>query len=256
MDHVLYSVLVSVFLFVGVFVAWELGRRHIRLRLSSGTAGVGISAVEGSVFGLMGLMLAFSFSGALQRWDWRRTLVVEETNYIGTAWLRLELLPADARPELRELFRRYLDSRLATYRVLPDFEAARREMQVSTALQLDIWERAVALCSTPEGERARVLLLPALNDMIDSATARIAATKIHPPTIINVVLIGLVLASSLMAGSAMASDESRSWAHMLCFAFAMAVSVYLIFDLEYPRMGLIRIEDMDELLIDLRASMN
>jgi len=69
-------------------------------------ARAGAGAVEGSVFGLLGLLIAFTFSGAAFRFDARRQLAVEETNAIGTAYLRLDLLPADKQPALRDSFRR------------------------------------------------------------------------------------------------------------------------------------------------------
>ena len=124
------------------------------------------------------------------------------------------------------------------------------------ALQQAIWSQAVAACSQPDGERARVLLLPALNEMIDITTSRTVAAATHHPAVINVLLIGLVLASSLLAGSAAGDDVARAWIHMICFALAMSASVYMVFDLEYPRIGLIRIDAVDQVLIDLRASMN
>src|SRR5688572_171592 len=104
-------------LFVGTVVLLEAGRRLGASRLAADPEGAraGVGAVEGSVFGLLGLLIAFTFSGAASRFDARRQLIVEETNHIGTAWLRLDLLAANEQPELRELFRRYMDSRLETY---------------------------------------------------------------------------------------------------------------------------------------------
>jgi hypothetical protein len=69
---------------------------HGQLTEEGETASKGLGAIEGAIFGLLGLILAFSFSGALTRFDARRHLVVEEANDIGTAWLRVALLPADA----------------------------------------------------------------------------------------------------------------------------------------------------------------
>ncbi|HEY5866855.1 MAG TPA: DUF4239 domain-containing protein, partial [Candidatus Tectomicrobia bacterium] len=83
-----------------------------RMRQVTADARQGIGAIEGAVFGLMGLLIAFTFSGATSRFDTRRQLIVEEANAIGTAYLRLDLLPAAAQPALRELFRRYVDARL------------------------------------------------------------------------------------------------------------------------------------------------
>ncbi len=72
-----------------------------------------LTGVEAAIFGLMGLMIAFTFSGASARYEMRRQLIVEEANAIGTAYLRLDLLPAASQPALREKFRRYVETRIA-----------------------------------------------------------------------------------------------------------------------------------------------
>ncbi|MFI5316889.1 MAG: DUF4239 domain-containing protein [Myxococcota bacterium] len=218
-------------------------------------ARAGAAVVDGAVFGLMGLLIAFAFSGAMQRWDARRSLVVAETNDIGTAWLRLDLLPADAQPALRDLFRRYVDARLAVYQSFPDLDGVRAQLALANGLQGEIWSQAVAGCLAPDGERARMLLLPALNEMIDITTDRTVALVTHPPVAIYGLLLAIALASSLLAGYAMAPSATRNWLHLLCFSAAMAVGVFVIVDLEFPRAGLIRIDSVDQILIDLRATM-
>lgn len=249
------AVLVPLMLFAGMLACLEIGRR-VGLRQADGSnATSSTSTVDAAVFGLMGLLLAFTFSGAMQRWDARRELVVKETNAIGTAWLRIDSLPAEAQPPLRELFRRYLDARLGVYRSFPDVDAARAELARSNDLQSEIWTYSIGKCLDPTGEKARLLLMPALNDMIDITTDRTTALITHPPMVIYALLFALVLASSLIAGYAMSPSPARSWLHMLCFAAAMSVAFYVILDLEFPRAGLIRIDAFDRLLIDLRASM-
>jgi len=88
-------------------------------------------------------MTVFHFSGAALRFEARRHLVVDEANAIGTAYLRVDLLPADVQPEVRDLFRRYLDSRLRTYAAATDMAAVDAGLAESTQLQLDIWSKAV-----------------------------------------------------------------------------------------------------------------
>jgi hypothetical protein len=100
-----------------------------------------------------------------------------------------------------------------------------------------------------------VLVLPALNAMIDITTTRTMAGKMHPPMIIFGMLIGLSLVSSLLAGYGMAGGKARSWVHSVGFAATMAVAVYVILDLEFPRLGLIRVDAFDQVLVDVRASM-
>ena len=81
-------------------------------------------------------------------------------------------------------------------------------------------------------------MLSALNPMFDIVTTRTATLRLHPPTLIFAMLGGLSLAASLLAGYGMAGSKSRNWIHIVCFAFVMAITVYVIIDIEYPRFGL------------------
>ena len=248
------AVLLGVGMVALIEVGRQLGLRRIRRTPAGQQSGVG--AVEGAVFALFGLLIAFTFSGAGSRFDARRALVTEEANAIGTAWLRLELLPASAQPDLRALFRNYLDSRLETYRLLPDVAAARQELTRSVELQGQIWKQAVAAVRESSTTMAGMLLLPALNQMIDITTTRTMATQMHPPTVVFLMLGALALMSALLAGHGMASGRERSWVHVLCFATIIAATVYVIVDMEYPRFGMIRVDAVDQVLKDLRQSMN
>ncbi len=98
MHHALISLSIALALFAGMLLLLDIGRRigARRRAQDAGGAGAGTGAVEGAVFALLGLLVAFTFSGAASRFDARRALVVEEANAIGTAYLRLDLLPASA----------------------------------------------------------------------------------------------------------------------------------------------------------------
>ena len=258
MGYMLMTALITLILFFGMLVFLEVGRRIGNRRLASDADGArtGTGTIEGAVFALLGLLVAFTFSGAASRFDTRRNLVVEEVNAIGTAYLRLDLLPTDAQPALRDLFRRYVDSRMEAYRKLPDIEAVKAELMRSTQLQGEIWTQAMA-AGRMEGAPppATMLLLPALNQMIDITTTRTMVTQLHPPIVIFAMLYGLALASALLAGYGMAGGKSRNWLHIIGFAAVMAMAVYVIIDIEYPRLGLIRVDTYDQALVDLRASM-
>ena len=127
-------------LLVGMLMCLELGRYLGNRNLKTNPAGLtaGYSAVGGAIFGLYGLLLAFTFSGAPSRYDMSRRQVQEEANAIGTAYLRLDLLSPEDQPVLRERFRQYVDSRLEVYRRLPDVAAAEQELSKSSAIQLAI----------------------------------------------------------------------------------------------------------------------
>jgi len=166
------------------------------------------------------------------------------------------LLSAETQTVLQEQFRQYVDARLDVYRKVPDMAAVKEALTKVAQMQADIWRQAVAACRAAPTPQATMLLLPALNAMIDITTTRTMAAQMHPPTIIFVMLFGLALASALLAGYGMASATSRSWLHVLGFAAALAVAVYVIFDLEYPRFGMIRVDAFDQALVDLRESMH
>lgn len=255
MGYLVETLLFAVALLICMLLLLEVGRRIGRRRMRSDAEGAraGVGAVDGAVFALLGLLIAFTFSGAAARFDTRRHLIVDEANAIGTAYLRLDMLPEKDQPALREKFRQYVDARLLVYRKLPDMAAARAELAAATKLQGEIWKDAVAACRADS--RLTMLLLPALNAVIDIATTRTMATQLHPPNVVFGMLAGLALASSLLAGYGMAATQTRSWIHMAAFAVVMALAVYVILDMEFPRFGLIRVDAFDQALIDVRASM-
>ena len=235
-----------------------LGRRLGRRAIARyGAAGMpNISSLEAAVFALLGLLIAFTFSGALSRFDVRRGQAVDEANAIGTAYLRIDLLPASAQPLLRETFRKYVDARIATYRALPDLEAASRELARSQDLQREIWAQAVAAARMPESRaEAELLVMPAFNQMFDITTVRVVATQIHPPLIVYEMLIALALASALLAGYQSAGEKGYDWVHKIGFAGIVAFTVYVILDIEYPRLGWVRLDAIDQVLVNVRAGM-
>lgn len=259
MSHTSFAMLSSAALFVGMLVLLELGRRMGAARLAADPAHGqdGTGAVDAAVYALMGLLIAFTFSGAATRFDERRNLIVQETNDIGTAFLRIDLLPAGAQPAMRDLFRRYVDSRLDVYRDVENMEATQGALARSTKLQGEIWREAVAASQgTGAAPAAPMLLLPALNQMFDIASMRVLITRVHPPAIIFAMLFVIALASALFAGYGMGGAKGRNWIHMVGFAAVMAGAVNVIIDLEYPRIGLIRVDAFDQVLVDLRKSMD
>ncbi len=181
-------------------------------------------------------------------------MIVEEANAIGSAYLRVDLLPIDQQPEMRRLFRQYLDARLGVYDRLPDLQASQRELVRVGEIQQDIWSRAIGASRNDPSQNVARLLLPALNQMIDVSTTRTIAMHTQLPLLIFALLAGVALVSGLLAGYAMAKRKSRSWLHMMLYATVIAVTIYTVLDLEYPRFGLIRLNAADQALLQLRDS--
>jgi hypothetical protein len=234
------------FLLPVMIVLQQLGH-GLRLRRQTSPQS---SAIEGAVFALFGLLLAFTFSGAVERYDVYRELVTEERNAIETAYLRLDLLAPQGQPSLRQLFRNYVDSRLHLY------DGAAGEVQPATKqLQREIWQQSVAQVAAP-GANPDVakLLLPALNQMIDITATRQNAFNMHPPAIIFLLLFVLSGGSAFLAGFGM-TTTTRSWLYTIAFAFAVTLTIYATLEIEYPSKGLIRLTNSDQVLLQARDSM-
>jgi hypothetical protein len=243
---------VALALLLSMEIGYRMGRWHQKIGRGSIKEFVGI--VDAPILALLGLLIGFTFFGAAERFDKRRDLIVEETNHIGTAYLRLDLLRPEDRDALRNLFKDYLDSRIRTYAILPDVRAALAEYDRSQQMQSEIWVRAIEAAQKTGTTPASMQLVPALNAMIDITTTRVAVTQFHPPRIVFVMLAALSLIAAMLAGYQMSTAARRSWFHVALFVITFTLAIYVILDLEYPRLGLIRVDAADALLKDLRSS--
>ena len=213
------------------------------------------STMEASIFGLMGLLIAFVFYGAGSRFENRRNLVVQEANAIGTAYLRLDLLPSDTQPELREDFRKYVQARLAVYQKIPDVKAVNAALDQSAALQNNVWKKAIE-ATKQTGPAEKSLVLGSLNAMIDITTDRTVALSTHPPAAVFAMLAVAVIASSALAGYTMSVGGIRDWVPMIVYAFVVGTAMFVILDYEYPRAGVIRVDPVDKVLVQTLKRMN
>ena len=259
MIFILFAVAIAALFFVGSLIALRLGQHlGLRHRKRSGGEGIGgLATVEGAIFGLLGLLLAFTISGALQRFDDRRQLVIQEATAATTAYDRLALFGRDDAPRLQSSLKEYVLTRVDLYRMAHDFLLLQQaedfsDQQEKKVLELkdQLWDAAMAACPQPNYRPACALSLPALNSLFEVARQRAGAAEKHPPQIIYVMLFGLGLGCSLLAGFGMAASLGLSWIHMVLFAGTLTVALYVVTDMEYPRLGLIRIETFDHFLKD------
>jgi hypothetical protein len=204
----------------------------------------------------MGLLIAFTFTGAANRFHDRREMITQHVNAIGTAWLRLDLLPDQDRDKARDLFRRYLDTVLETTRDLSSEKSSMASLARLNAIQQEIWDHLVDATKRDRSLPLAQTVLPPANEMFDLGNSRLLASRQHPPVAVFAMLGALVLVSGLLAGFGMAKSDRQSPLHVIGFAAIMALSIYLILDIEFPRLGLIRIDAFDQALLELRASMN
>jgi hypothetical protein len=243
-----------------VEIGWRTGRASLARRQAAMPGGkyvVGDTALLGSIFGLLALLIAFTFSGAAGRFETHRQLIAKEASAIGTAYRLVDQLPRQEQAKIRELFQRYVDHRIGYYTGSLDpqtlEERSRQQAQLGDAL----WQaalRAVRDTQSPDRGLAEKVL-PGLLDMLDSFDNERVATKSHPPRIIWLSLLVLALIGSFMSGYKMGFEEDRDWLITVIFAVLMSGAVYLILNLEYPRIGSVDLHDFDHELVNLRKAM-
>ena len=234
-------------------IGWRLGKRR---RARDPGLETGVGPLEGAVFALFGLLLAFTFSGAAGRFDERRDRTLEEANAMSTAYQRLDLLPEARQPVLRALFREYVQARIVAYRNGADLVAVAIEHRRTVALQDQIWQQSLAAAGETGSAAVMTLMVQSLSEMFSITTMRLAELSKHPPSTIFGMLFGLGLVASLMAGYGLAESPHRPWFYSWSFALVISSTVYVIMDLEYPRLaGLIRIDATDQLLVGVLHTM-
>lgn len=252
-NYSLLLVALAALFFVLLLLAMRLGQwlgRSVDETSRSGTA-----AIEASVFALLGLLVAFTFSGAAQRMAERRNILVQEVNAIGTAWLRIDLLNVSDQPGLRDEFRRYVDERINYYSHVADLDDRDAIAAKVGNLQKEIWTASMR-ASRNTAPPFAASYVAAVNDMFDVATTQTVAQKIHPPVVAYAFLCFLALISAALVGLNLAVSKRTPLLHQVIYAFVMSAALYIIIDFEFPRIGAIRIDQSDALLIAQRQSMN
>lgn len=229
---------------LSVEAGYRIGRRRWAKRPD--TSRGGSPTLEASIFGLMGLLIAFTFYGAGSRFEDRRRLMTSEANAISTAYLRLDLLPPETQPPLRQRFKEYVRARLAVFEKIPNAKAVDAALDHCAVLQRSIWNDAVA--ASRGNVAAQSLLLGATNQMIDVMTEQTVALSTHPPNAIFMLLGLTIIVSGALAGYSMSALGGRDWILIIAFSVVLGSAVFITLDYEYPRVGSVRINRVDRTL--------
>ena len=207
------------------------------------------SYLVGGMIGLMALLLAFSFSIALDRFDERRHLVVQEANAIGTSYLRAQLLDEPHRSRLSGLLVAYTDNRIRLASIAPDQLNA--QLAINDGLLTEIWSSVIASRESALAHGISVPLLNTFNEVIDLDTERKISRTLRMPTEVLQLLFGFLILTAAVLGYVLEDRRGRAGAIVLFLLLSLYVSV--IADLNRPNSGNIR-ESQDAMLM-LQASL-
>jgi hypothetical protein len=243
-------------LFVLMLAATQVGfliGRRVRAREGPEDASP-TTTIQAAVLGLLALLLGFSFSMAMTRYDTRKRLVVEEANAIGTTYLRAKMLPADQSSEICDLLRRYVDARLELYEAGVNREALLRANDRSERLQRQLWARAIEAVRANPRPVPTGMFVQTLNDVIDDHAKRVEAYQNQVPSLVFIILYLVAILSMGLTGHACGLTGHRNLTPTINAAFLIALVVFMVNDLDRPRQGIIRVNQQS--MIDLRDSMD
>ena len=246
-DRILYdfpSVLIVSVLFVVLVIGMELGHRLGRRAQKSIVEPTKsqINAIQASMLALLALVLGFTFSLSLQRFDGRATAVVDEANAIGTMYLRTYLLPDSIRAETQELAREYVDYRLkAGVIALNEADERLSVIGKSDARLGELWRLTAKAAREDGGPVTSGMFMASLNETIDAFGSRDAIIKRHVPESVILLLFATFILTDVVIGYANGAEDRRPSIAAYVLALLIALLVFIIIDLDRPRRGLIQV---------------
>jgi hypothetical protein len=211
----------------------------------------GPGPMESSLLGLMALMLGFTFSMALSKFETRRQVIVEEANNIGTALLRADLYPDSIRTLLRADFKDYIEARIAYYDAGIDKEKIDSALAKTNVYSGRIWNRAAGLVQNDRYRVSSLQMIPAVNSMIDIVSTRESGRKAKVPPVILIMLLILTLISSFLVGYGQ-KGKRRNLVMIFTFSLMTTIALYLIMELDRPQRGLLNLNAAEQNITALR----
>lgn len=227
--------------------------RQLQRRLSEGREQAERSQesyLVGSMLGLLALLLAFSFSMAIDRYEERRHLVVQEANAIGTAYLRTQLLDEPHRARLSGLLVEYTDNRIALGTA--EREDVGGQLNVNDRLLTQIWAAVAAARDSAHAHGISTPILMTFNEVIDLDTERKVARLVRVPAPILLLLYGFLGLTAAVLGFVL--EERRAWIGAFVLFVLLSFYVSIIADLNRPVSG--NIKESQEPMQMLRQSLN
>jgi hypothetical protein len=193
-----------------------------------------------AVLGLLALLIAFTFSLSLSRYDQRRAIVVEEANAIGTAEMRVRLLAAPHDNGLSFMLQDYARTRLA----YGDSPAAEKPALASrSSSQRSAIQTAALAALAPEARSPlAVLVTPSINSVLDVGVQREALNAARIPGTILVILIAYNLLTAVMLGFALTGKRARHRPATIVLFASLTLTLAMILDLDRPQRGTIRVD--------------
>lgn len=207
-------------------------------------------AIQASILGLLALLLGFTFSMSMQRYDNRSQALISEANAIGTALLRVQLLPEHHQNESLRLLQQYVELRIAIGKIDLTKREERRKYNIQISeVQNELWAIAVKAAHEDPRPVTTGAFISSLNEMIDSQGKRTALLQMHVPEVVLFLLFLVFVASGGILGYSSGLSGKRVVAPTLMVSFLISLIVFIIIDLDRPKRGLIQVDQSSMVML-------
>jgi len=200
-----------------------------------------MSGIGAAILGLLGLLLGFSLSMAIARWDARRDVIIQEANAIGTLSLRAGLLEELPRSQLQEALRAYSERRIALGGSRNDPDRLRTARSESEALHLTIWSVVERANRATTANATLASLINAANAVIDLHELRLASLENQLPPALFLLLLALASLSVAFLAWSFGAASHRGRAAMVMLALLIGAVLLLIMDVNRPQRGMVAV---------------
>jgi hypothetical protein len=188
---------------------------------------------------LLGLIIGFTFSMAVSRYDQRKNLEEEEANAIGTEYVRVDLLPPEDAAKLKEQLRKYLEERILFYTLRGDVLIQVNER--AARLQQDLWA-SVRVPAMAQPTPMAALAVSGMNDVLNAQGYVQAAWWNRIPTAAWLMMVTIAVFCNALIGYGARGEPRMAGALFIMLPLIVSISFFLIADIDSPRRGVIRVE--------------
>lgn len=211
-----------------------------------------LAVAESSVFALLALLIAFTFSGAFERFENRKMHLLTQANAFEKAMLYTDLVSAKFQPTLRTDIVKYMNLHLDAYHDIPHMSKVGEDLEKAQVVQQRIWQASIQAVKTIKNDSIAEAFLQNISMFFEEVNTGIDLTKMHAPPIIFYLMLGLAALGGFMIGYDSAENKQNQRIHIASYIVLTAATIFIILNLEFPRIGFIHTSSFDQLILDAR----
>jgi hypothetical protein len=248
---------ISLSLFLLIIIFYQLGywyKTANRKLLNDEDSGAG-EVTGNSMLALIALLLAFTFNMTASKFESRQHILTQEVNDVGTAMLRCDLYPDSLRSLLLDDFTIYVDARIKYYAAGDEEDNINQALKESDSIATSIWQIASGYSLKTDNRVPSLLMIPALNNMFDTASARDAQRVARVPPIILLILLFFMFLSGFYLGYKQKTKWSNSLV-VLLWALAVTLTIFVMLELDRPKRGLINLDNLEMKMEQIRDKLH